>query len=55
MTSYDEDDALTELTLRDDGLAYKDMKDSYYYAISISFFIVIIFGSIFIPTVDTIF
>ena len=43
------------MILKDDGLAYKDMKDSYYYAVTISYFMVIVFGSIFIPTVDTIF
>ena len=39
----------------DDGLAYKDMKDVYYYTGTMLFYAVIIVGSLFIPGVDEIF
>jgi len=38
-----------------DGLAYKDMKDSYYYSSTIIYYALIIVGSCLIPSVDEIF
>lgn len=39
----------------DGGLAYLDMKDKYYYGATLTYFFIIVFGAITIPSVDTIF
>lgn len=39
----------------DGGLAYLDMKDKYYYGFSLTYFFLIVFGAITIPSVDTLF
>jgi len=41
--------------MEDGGLAYLDMKDSYYYGATLAYFGLIVAGSILIPSVDEIF
>ena len=41
--------------VEDDGLAYKDMKNSYYYGATLAYYFTIVLGAIVIPSVDVIF